>query len=553
MGAFDHLIPASRDEPSARGSGAFDHLIPNREEPPSGEANSTPTPSLRNWSDVPGEALRNIPESAAKFGEAIAHPFLHPQDTAESLGRLASSFMRWATPTPEIQKNPEDLAPAKAVGEFVAHRYGTEDGFKEALATDPVGVMADFATVLTGGGAAAARVPGVAGQAARIAGRVGAAIDPVTQAGNIVKLGAKGVEAATSYGLGFTTGAGAESVRAAGRAGMEGGEAAEAFTSNMRGQVPISDIVDRAKEALDSVRADRSEAYKAGMTNIRNDTTVLDFQPIEDALMKASEVGDYKGQVINRSARETMDKIWDVAGEWQGLDPKEFHTAEGFDALKRTIGDIRDSTEHGTPSRFAADRVYSAVRNEIEKQAPEYASVMAAYEGASHEIRELTRTFSLGERATDDTAARKLASTMRNNVQTNYGERARLLDVLGEHDLTLAPAIAGQAMNSLLPRGIVARGGAGLTAATNYAALPVFSPRIVGETVYLGGKAVGTIDDIASAFGITADHVRAASQGTFQTGRTAETVDARKMADDIMSTHTVGDAISAAQRAMNSP
>lgn len=76
--------------------------------------------------------------------------------------------------------------------------------------------------------------------------------------------------------------------------------------------------------------------------------------------------------------------------------------------------------------------------------------------------------------------------------------------------------------------GLVGRGGAMVTASSimsnplHALALPAFSPHIVGETVYFAGKAAGRIEDVAQAFGITADAVRAAAQGDYQAGRAAQ-------------------------------
>src|SRR5260370_19534894 len=95
--------------------------------------------------------------------------------------------------------------------------------------------------------------------------------------------------------------------------------------------------------------------------------------------------------------------------------------------------------------------------------APEYSKIMESYDNARNKLNEATKPFSLGEKATGDTVARKLLSATRNNVTTNDGERARLIDALGNHDPTLLYAIAGQSLHALLPRGVVARDGVSAT------------------------------------------------------------------------------------------
>lgn len=499
-------------------------------------------PQGHAWSDVPLEALKNAPASAGNFAHALVQPVLHPVDTANALYNVGKGVVSKLTDPansqyaihagqgepayPMPQETPEQLkrraeveAPADAVGAFFKDRYGSEEGFKNALATDPVGVAADISTVFTGGGAALARAPGVVGQVGRAAGRVGAAVDPLTQTGNALKLGAKGVEIGASNALGASTGAGTEAVRSAGRAGREGGEAAQAFTDNMRGKVPVEDIVETAKSALEGIRRERADAYKAGKADLSKDKTVLDFNDIDAKVGKASEVGTYKGQTTEPKAVAITQEMTDSINAWKQLDPAEFHTPEGLDALKRRLGNIRDATPERSPERVAADRIYRAVRDEVAAQAPGYAKMMADYGQATDRLKEVSRTFSLGERATGNTAVGKLQSATRDGANTNWRNRGELLNELSQHEPTLPYAIAGQAANALIPRGLGARVGAMTAAPLNAFTLPLFSPRIVGEGVYFGGKAVGTVEDVANALHMDAATLRAMGQGSFQSGR----------------------------------
>lgn len=489
---------------------------------------------------VPGKALESLPSSAGNFIHNLAQPFLHPVDTANSLIDLSKGvvskvldprlFQDEATPPPEGPEAAADRAnvegSANAFGQHMKDRYGSWEGIKNTMATDPVGFLADASIPLTGGGGVAARVPGVVGKVGEVASTIGRNIDPLTVAGNAVRLPTKYAgEPLASNALGMTTGAGPEAIRQTAKAGVAGDKT---FTENMRGNVPVTDIVDTAREALGKMREERSAAYKGDMSKLAQDKTVLDFQPVEDAVAKASEVGSFKGVPVNRSATDVNGKIAEIVKEWKGLDPAEFHTPEGLDALKRTIGDLRDSTDYGTPARVAADRVYNAVKAEIQKQAPAYAKTMEDYSTASDKLKEATKTFSLGEKATGDTAVRKLQSVLRNNVQTNYGARAQLLDELATHEPSLPSAIAGQSMNALAPRGLTARLGsmasvpaaavAGTANPLSLAAIPAlaaFSPRLMGEMIYGGGRAVAG----ANALRINASNVRNAGRATYQLGR----------------------------------
>ena len=200
----------------------------------------------------------------------------------------------------------------------------------------------------------------------------------------------------------------------------------------------------------------------------------------------------------NKHASGVVNDLFETVNQWKTLPKSEYHTPEGLDALKRAVGDIRDSTQFGTPSRKAADAVYNAVKREISAQAPTYSKVMKDYATASETIDEITRALSLGENAQADTAIRKLQSLMRNNAQTNYGNRLSLASELEtQGGVSLRPALAGQAMNSWTPRGMVGaieKGAIGLGSIINpalLAAAPAASPRFVGEAAYAAGRASG--------------------------------------------------------------
>ena len=186
----------------------------------------------------------------------------------------------------------------------------------------------------------------------------------------------------------------------------------------------------------------------------------------------------------------------------------------GLDALKKMVGDIRESTEWGTPSRIVADQVYHAIKNEIVKQAPEYGKAMSDYENMSDLILEIERSVGLGNKRSADTALRKLTSAMRNNVNTNFGKRQELVKILTESGAPdLLPHIAGTAANTWTPRGMqgpsTAAVGLGTTAAVATGAVPWWmvpalattSPRLVGEALHAGGRVTRAGVDAARTAG----------------------------------------------------
>jgi hypothetical protein len=218
-----------------------------------------------------------------------------------------------------------------------------------------------------------------------------------------------------------------------------------------------------------------------------------------------NRVANFKGQSLSPSTQHVRTAINDAVADWKNLRAGDFWTPEGFDALKKKVGDIRDSTERGTPERRVADMAYHGIRNSIVQQVPEYAKYMKAYEQSTKLINEMEKTLSLNPNATLDTSLRKLQSVMRNNVTTSYGRRVDLAEILQNSGAPhLMDRLAGSTLSSWTPRGLPAKlmaGGTGvgsiLTALASagpsglaaLALLPLTSPRITGELAHATGRA----------------------------------------------------------------
>jgi hypothetical protein len=457
-----------------------------------------------DWSEVPVEAVKNIPSSALQFGKSVVQPFIHPIDTATSLGELGGGVLQHLG----LMKGEEYKPAANAVGKFLMDRYGSIDAIKETLANDPVGLAGDLSMILSGGGTAAARLPGIAGKIGEVASAAGRYTNPLTPLTTAAAPIARGVGRAASEALGVTTGAGGEAIRQAAGAGYKGGRAAEAFRENITGLAPTDEAVNDAQRVLGNMRQQRGNVYRSGMVGVANDPTVLNFNKIDNALANITQVGTFHGQVITPKTQAIRQEIGQAVGDWKRLNPTVYHTAEGLDALKQKIGDIRDATQYGTQDRMIANQAYHAIRQTIIDQVPGYAKVMKGYEQASEQMRILQHELSIPNPKSGnvDTSLRKLQSALRNNVNANFGRRQELVDFLVKNGAPeLMYKLAGQALQTPVPRGLskytlsiseALLGMLGLTGHAPFltAALPaavagaaVASPRLVGETAYWGG------------------------------------------------------------------
>ena len=499
--------------------------------------------------DVLSKAYENLGPSAGKALDDFVQPFLSPIETAKSLYDLGSGIISLAIPG----EQPSEKY-ARAVGEYYANRYGSIENVKQTAALDPVGLLLDISTVLTLGGGAVARAPSVAGQLGRAVqsveplakavdaakalpssisnprvlaaanalgqaatkapdviekfGRAAQSVDPL--AGAIAaarKLppsvrNAPGRAVATLIGD-VATRTGADSVLQAYRAGRTGGETLRAFQDALRGNAPISEVVDQARMAVRNLKTQKNRQYQASKDKLTKDKTILDFDSIDAAIDKVNEVGSFKGVDLEPSAKQVKSNIKQIVDDWKKLDPETYHTPMGIDALKQKIRNSVGDEPYGSQSRFIADRVYNAVSDRIKIEAPEYSKMMRDYENAVSQINDIENTLSIKPTANVDTSVRKLQSIFRNNANTDYGRRAELGNVLEDAGArTLLPSLAGQSMSSAVPRGIAGSfmpaaqmGAAALTQnPLPLAALPFQSPRLMGEAASAAGRLAGAVN-----------------------------------------------------------
>lgn len=539
-----YLQPGERENPFAkyvmRTPGSDDGL-PDQEEPAS-----------MSWTDVGEQAASNLGPSIYNVGKAMVQPILHPIDTAQSLYDIGKGAVSKAEGALGFQQDQEqkaqDESSINAVRDYFVDRYGTLEGFKKALATDPAGVGMDLSTAITGPASLAVRAPGVAGKLGSFAKAVDVA-DAVTNPVLAIGMGVTNVaEPIISTVLGHTTGVGKDTVRTAARAGFEGNKS---FLDNMRGDVPVAEVVDMAKDALGQMRQVRGDAYRSGMDAVKAATgnpMHIGYQDLNNAIHAASKEVYFNGFPKSAAAAKTLDDLEELITTWRNAPATGVSATgtpilpqfgvEGFDALKQAIGEVMKTHKPGTLEYRVAKNIYDAAKNSITKRVPEYAKVMAGYSDASDKIGELERTLSLGHNATTDTALRKLQSVTRNNATSNYGHRADLVnDNLTSYQPDLPFALAGQAMNSSAPRGlaglgahIIGSGGLGggiiahnpLVALGSLAALPAYSPRAVGEAAYAAGRGLSGLKRIPGATALELRPLSVVTRGSYQVGNTAE-------------------------------
>lgn len=470
------------------------------------------------WAEVPAAAVQAFPESLGKQVTGIAEAVRHPIKTTEALMGVARGGMQKLLPEAVTEFaikhgiSPESRPQAEAFADFYKQRYGSEEGFKKAITTDPAGVLADISTVLTGAGAATG--------ATRL-GAAGRAIEPLSATAGLVGKGITGAGKAIGGTIGaLGTRTGAESLISAAIAGIAGGKKEAEFIGHMRGSLPMADVIDQAKTGLQELNRIKGEEYRAGMAQVSGDKTVLDMSGIENAVKGAYESVTYKGKAKNPAALDAVQRIESEVKDWKRSDPATFHTPEGLDALKqRVYAEIEKIPFENKAAHRAANDIYNSIKSEIEKQAPVYSETMRGYTQASDQIHEIERALSLGQKSSVEAGLKKLQSITRNNAITSFGSRAeygKMLEEAGETNLL--SNLQAQSLNTLASRGI---GGAfqGATTGLGYAlggypgaaaVAALQSPRLMGEAALKTGqvarpfvKGTEQVNKLAASMGIS--------------------------------------------------
>lgn len=490
-----------------------------------------------------GRAIRSVPGSAAGVVGSVTYPVRHPQEFYEGMTGLGAGILEKLG----MKKEAGNAKYADAVGRFFADRYGGWDNIVKTFETDPVGMLADVSSALSVAGLAG-RAPGVVGEVGQIAGRVGSTIDPVLAGARATGAGLRTAGRVASYPVGVTTGAGHHALQTAEQAGYEGGQAGQIFRQNLRAGEPErfglqAETVADARGAVNQLYRERGQEYVNAMRAVQADTTPLDWGRIDNALANIAQVKVHPtqgglGLVMDEATQAIRQRIAQTVQQWkQAIGPNP--TMADLDALKQTIYNMRnlpDFHEHSA-SQAVVSQATNAIGETIRQHNPGYARIMEGYQNASNAIDEIERTLSLNPNASIDTALRKLQSTMRDNVSTNFGQRRALADLLVQHGAPhLMERLAGQSLNPVAPRGlsrllagevsnrlltVAGVHGAG-AAATGGAGLPFMSPYLMGEAAHKIGQA-------RRYAGQAAPYASAAEPAAYVAGRVSKQLDPRTM------------------------
>jgi len=463
---------------------------------------------------VLSSAVMNFPSSLFSMATDVFKAVTDPLQTARDLGTLFVGATSKVLGEPLFESDKGKQMRLKGeksveqVGTFIANRYGSIENAKQALATDPAGVLSDASLVFTGG----ASILPKASMASKALSTAAKFTDPLRIAAAPITYGAKGVAPV----LGMTTGAGSMAIEEAYKAGKEGGVKGKSFTENLRGTADQLQVLQDTKSNLKAMVEQQQQAYRSGMIDIKADQSILKFDDIDNALKKANDRIYYKGEVRSKDAAGYLTDTQNIIDKWKANNPADFHTPEGLDILKQKIYDdvLSNIPINQKSSTGIIGDIYNSVKSAIQKQAPTYAETMKAYADTAEQVREIEKSLSQGRKATADAGLRKLQTVLRDNANTNYGQRVKLIDQLEATSpqygggIPIKPALAGQALSKVTPRGMQAVGTVGtaglLSQVTSNPVAAAYlagsSPRLVGEAAYLAGKGARQAENVGGLF-----------------------------------------------------
>lgn len=436
---------------------------------------------------VLAQALSNVDESGIQLLKDITRPIFHPIQTAKDLKNLGSSIINLIRPG---EQGNEQLA--KEVGNFFKERYGGLDNIKKTFATDPLGMLSDVSIIFSGG----AMLPGKVGKVSKIA----STIDPIVLGSKAVGGTANIVSKAPSKILGMTTGAGETAISTAFRSGQKGGKVGSDFRKNITGKEKLTQVVDDTLESLKESKSKTSKNYLEGKKELNLGSKIINPDKVAKSVDKLVDSKKINGfNQLSSKAQTKVKNLKKIIEEWR-INPKN-HTLEGLDALKRRIdAEYPQGVKPGDEGRIVSD-IRNNIKDFITKESPDYAKVMKAYEEAITLEKQLMNELSLNKRANVGTTLRKLQSVMRNNVNTNFGNRLEALKFLDSKDGNLMAKLAGQSLNTWIPRGLQSivpssaiaigttalAGGGAINPLTLIPSLAMASPRLMGELAYGAG------------------------------------------------------------------
>lgn len=499
-----------------------------------------PTPELTLAQTAQGAAQNFLPSLGQAAG-SIWGAVTHPAQTLTNIGDLGAGFAQQAAdhlgvnldPDPKVKAQNEALA--TALEKHYATAYGSVKGFKQNVATDPVGVLMDASTVADPIAGALGKVAdagklGALSDAAGVASNALSYVNPVKTALAVARapgaLASKVLRGAGSV----TSGVPMSALDLATQIGRDGDPVAQAsFTKFATGQGDATSVYQNAQQRLAQTRQAASDQYlsdKAGLADVQPSFAPID-QSIADARSKIQMGGPQFQQAAGQfpEANAAVDQAESTINAYRNSPDPLHQSLNGVDNLKQALYDQASNYSSGSAANSALMGIYHGTKQALVDADPDYAKLMDQYQTAKIGINDLTKTLGLGTNA----AATGAVTKMLRQMKTGTGQN--LLAQLMAGNPELRGALAGSAVNPWA-RGSMsiweAALGAGLPGAFVHplaaagvipgaiAGLAAASPRVIGSAANMAGQIGNKLDALGSPI------AQAGAKGAYYAGRANE-------------------------------
>jgi len=280
-----------------------------------------------------------------------------------------------------------------------------------------------------------------------------------------------------------------------------------------------------AQEGLSRIVEKRGAKYRADLERVTKETpivrNVIGEHPMEKVINGARDkarklMDDYGLNVVVDDAGKPIDLGFDQSTITQNKEIVkkalkdvlywEDNSPAGLDTLKKRLSQFKNDippSETGGAKNFI-QQLHDNVSNGLKENVPGYREMTKSYAEASDLIDEVKSTLSLKDTAREETAIKKLMSSMRDNNEL----RKDFVDLLSaESGQDITAKMAGSQLASLAPKGLAKTlfgpglAAGGTASALSPSSIPMLvtyiaasSPRLMGElTNILGQVAKPTI------------------------------------------------------------
>ena len=270
------------------------------------------------------------------------------------------------------------------------------------------------------------------------------------------------------------------------------------------------EALEEARNGLDIMTSSNSIAYREAMDRILESPQdfSLVISSIRSKIVRQATEGfgirfidGKKLNTLDFNASDVVEGTASVQRAFDRLFAEPISSVKELDRIKKSLGRIANGTPARSPAQALIYQMKDAVNRTLKEDVPGYADEMGRFSDAAELADEIQKTLSLGDKAMEDTAIRKLMSTMRQNNEI----RNHMLGVIGKTGgRDILGKIAGVTLASRAPRGLAGTlqpsigsgiaigGGIAILTPSSIPMLLLFlastSPRLMAEAVTLIAK-----------------------------------------------------------------